>query len=626
MKQQHRILSLAVALALSSPAVASGAIQATDLDTIVVTATRTEINAEDANVPVQVIDRAAIERSQATSMVDLLRGRAGINLANQGGPGKLSSVFLRGTESDHVLVLVDGVRIGSASAGMVMFQDLPLEQVERIEIVRGPRSSLYGSEAIGGVIQVFTRRAAQGEGWRPDFSMGIGSNRLRQASAGIGRSGERGWFQAQGAWQRTDGIDSCRGTAEGWGAGCYADEPDRDGYRNASVALRGGGKVGDTVELEGRAMVVDAYNEYDGTVFGGNEADNRQEVFGARLRWRPGARRDFDVRVGRANDKADSYFRDHATGARSFASTFDTRRDTASAQGDFTLAEGQLLSVGLDWMRDRVTGSTAFTVRDRDNAGLFLAWQGDFGAHGFEARLRHDDNEQFGGHSTGSLGYGFAFGKGFRFTASAGTGFKVPTFNDLYYPGGWGNPDLEPEESKTLNLGIAQYGRGWNWTFNAFQADVDELIGYDVDFALVNVDEARIRGAELTGFASLGGWDLNAEISHIDPRNRSAGTNHGHWLPRRSRTTARLDVDRGFGAWRFGASAFGSGARYDDAANTSRLAGYGTLDLRLEYAISDDWTLQARASNVFDREYETIAWYNQPGREYGLTLRYAPAN
>ena len=626
MKPQHQLLSLAVAMALSPLAHAGGAIQAADLDTVVVTATRTAINAEDANVPVQVLDRTAIERSQATSLVDLLRGRAGINLANQGGAGKLSSVFLRGTESDHVLVLVDGVRIGSASAGMVMFQDLPLDQVERVEIVRGPRSSLYGSEALGGVIQIFTRRATAGSGLRPNASIGIGSHGLRQAAAGIGSTGEQGWFQVQGAWQRTDGIDSCRGTAAGFGAGCYVDEPDRDGYRNASASIRGGTRVGDTLELEAHAMVADAFNEYDGTVFGGNESDNRQQVFGGRLEWRPGAGTGIGVRIGRADDKATTHYVDPASGARSFASTIDTRRDTASVQGDFVLGDAHVLSTGVDWMRDRVTGSTDFTVRDRDNTGLFLAWQGGFGAHSLDASVRHDDNEQFGGHSTGSLGYGFAFGGGYRFTANLGTGFKVPTFNDLYYPGGWGNPGLEPEESETLNLGIARFGDGWNWTLNAFQTDVDELIGYDVDFALVNVDEARIRGAELTGFFSLAGWDVNAEISHIDPRNRSAGPDHGNLLPRRSRNTARVDVDRAFGDFRVGLSAFGSSARRDDAANLVRLAGYGTLDLRVEYAINADWTLQARASNVFDREYETIAWFNQPGREYGLTLRYAPVD
>ncbi|GGK14210.1 TonB-dependent vitamin B12 receptor [Luteimonas terricola] len=620
MKPQYQTLSLAVALALSPMAWAGGGMQATDLDTIVVTATRTAINAEDSNVPVQVLDRAVIERSQASSLLDLLRGRAGINLANQGGPGKLSSLFMRGAESDHVLVLVDGVRIGTASAGMVMFQDLPLDQIERIEIVRGPRSSLYGSEAIGGVIQIFTRRA--GSGLRPNVSLGIGSNHHRQASAGIGQTGERGWFQVQGAWQRSEGIDSCRGTAEGWGAGCFADEPDRDGYRNASVSLRGGRKLGETVDVEGHALVADAFNEYDGSVFGGNESDNRQQVLGGHLRWRPNDRADVNVRIGRADDKADNHFFDHASGVRSFASNFGNRRNTGSVQGDLAVDDEHLLSAGVDWLRDEVTSSTAFTVDSRDNTGVFLAYQGSFDAHSVEASVRHDDNEQFGGHATGSVGYGFKFGNGFRFTASAGTGFKVPTFNDLYYPGGWGNPELQPEESRTLNLGIAQFGKGWNWTFNAFQTDIDDLIGYDTDFALLNVDEARIRGAELTGFASLAGWDVNAEISHIDPRNQSAGSNHGNWLPRRSRSTARVDVDRGFGDFRFGVSGFGSGARHDDAANLVRLPGYGTVDLRLEYAISSEWTLQARVTNVFDREYETIAWYNQPGREYGLTLRY----
>jgi vitamin B12 transporter len=371
--------------------------------------------------------------------------------------------------------------------------------------------------------------------------------------------------------------------------------------------------------------VADAFNEYDGSVFGGNEADNRQQVFGGRLRWRPTDAADVNVRIGRADDKATSVHADHATGMRSFASRIDTRRDTASVQGDFAFGGAHLVSTGIDWMRDRVTASTDYTVDSRDNAGVFVAWQGGFGPHALDASLRHDDNQQFGGHSTGSVGYGLKFGDGFRFTANAGTGFKVPTFNDLYYPGGWGNPALEPEESRTLNLGLARFGNGWNWTVNAFQTDVDELIGYDAGFALVNVDEARIRGAELTGFLSLGGWDLNAEISHLDPRNRSAGPDHGKLLPRRSRNTARIDIDRGLGAFRFGLSGFGASGRNDDAANTTRLAGYGTLDLRVEYAISAQWTLQARASNVFDRDYETIAWYNQPGREYGLTLRYQSA-
>ncbi|MGE8281326.1 MAG: TonB-dependent receptor domain-containing protein, partial [Stenotrophomonas sp.] len=229
---------------------------------------------------------------------------------------------------------------------------------------------------------------------------------------------------------------------------------------------------------------------------------------------------------------------------------------------------------------------------------------------------------QFGNHTTGSLGYGFAFGNGLRLTASAGTGFKAPTFNDLYYPG-FSNPLLQPEESKSLNLGIAQYADNWNWTFNAYETRIDQLIGYDSSFALVNVAEARIRGAELTGFVSLAGFDINAQASFTDPRDHTSGAaTYDNLLARRARTSGRVDVDKSFGPLRLGVTAAGSGHRFDNAANSVRLAGYGTVDLRVEYAINDAWSLQAKAANVFDREYETVAWYNQPGREYQLTLRY----
>ena len=623
MKPQYTVLPLAIALALSPAAQASGGAQATELDTIVVTATRTELNAIDSNVPVQVIDREVIERSQATSLLDLLRGRAGMDFANQGGAGKLSSMFLRGTESDHVLVLVDGVRIGSATAGMTSFQDLPLEQIERIEVVRGPRSSLYGAEAIGGVVQIFTRHPVEGP-LQGNFSMGAGNNGFRSASAGIGKRSGRSWFQLQGAWQRTDGINACRGTAAGWGAGCFVDEPDRDGYRNASVSLRGGGEVSDTLEVEGHALLADAFNEYDGSIFGGNEADNRQQVLGTRLKWRPRANVDIDLRAGRSDDRALTRFHDPVDDSRNFASRINTRRFTASAQGDVAIGDDQVLSVGIDWMRDEVEASTAYVEDRRDNTAGFVAWQGRFDAHAFEASLRHDDNEQFGGHSTASVGYGFSFADGWRLTASAGTGYKTPTFNDLYYPV-YGNADLQPEESRTINLGLAHQGPDSGWTFNVFQTRIDELIGYDTGFALLNVDESRIRGAELTAHATLAGWELGAELSHIDPRNLSPGPNQDRLLPRRARDNGRVDVDRALGDFRIGASVLGSGARYDDAANTVRLGGFATVDLRLEYAINDEWTLQARASNLFDRDYETIAWFNQPGREYGLTLRYRPA-
>ena len=618
-------LSLAMALALPGmalPGMALAQQPATELDEVVVTATRTAVPVQDSVVPVQVIDRATIERSQATSLIQLLQGRAGIGLTNQGGAGKLSSLFLRGTNSAHTLVLVDGVRMGSANNGMPTPQDLPLEQIERIEIVRGPRSSLYGSEAIGGVIQVFTRAAARG--LQQNLSLTAGSNQLRQASAGFSQRGERGWISAQGAWQATDGIDACRGTAAGWGAGCYADEPDRDGYRNTSLNLRGGYALTGTMQLEAHLLDVSSFNEYDGSIFGGNEAENRQQVLGGKLRWNPLDALTVTAQAGRTRDEADNYFAD--AGSRVFASRFETRRDIASLQADHQLADTQLVTAGADWYEDRIASDLVFDRSHRDNLGVFVEYQGRFGAHTLQASVRNDENQQFGNHATGSVGWGWALDHGLRLTASVGTGFKAPTFNDLYYPG-FSNPALKPEESRSANLGIAQHGEGWRWGIDAYETHIEQLIGYDDSFNLVNVNQARIRGVEATGFVTVAGWDIEAQASFTDPRDRTAGSHtHDNWLIRRARSSARLDVDRRFGALRAGVTVIGNGHRFDDAANSVRLAGYGTVDLRLEYAINPAWTLQARASNVFDRQYETIAWYNQPGREYQLGLRYRSAN
>jgi len=612
MKLQNHILTLAVLSAL--PLLAAAQDDATALDQVLVTATRTPIALQDSISPAQVIDRAEIERSQAPSLQDLLRGRAGINLNNSGGPGKQSSLFLRGTNSAHTLVLVDGVRINTGDLGLAMLQDLPLAQIERIEIVRGPQSSLYGADAIGGVIQIFTRRNTGS--FAPHLQLGAGSNGLREASGGFGGSGERGWFGTDIAYQHTDGINSCRGDAATF-AGCGADEPDRDGYRNLSMSLRGGYALTDALSVEGTALRAEGENHYDGYY---NYSETLQQVLGGKVVYRPGERFTLTANLGRADNESDNYNGSTWLGAA------QTHRDSASVQADVGLADGQLLSAGVDWSQDNLDGSSAgYRVDQRDNTGVFVQYQGRFGAHQLQASVRNDDNQQFGNHTTGSLGWGMALGGGFRLNASYGTAFKAPTFSDLYDP--WsGVPGLDPEKSKSANLGIAQQGDGWRWGLDVYETRIDDLITYDATtFMMSQVEKARIRGAELTGSISLAGFDLNAQLSHTDPRNRTDGsTQFDNWLARRAQNTARLDIDRSFGGFRAGVTANGAGKRYDDAANTVRLAGYGTVDLRLEYAISRDWSVLGRVSNVFDRDYETVAWYNQPGREYRLSVRYQP--
>ncbi|QDH69038.1 TonB-dependent vitamin B12 receptor [Marilutibacter alkalisoli] len=614
-----KILSLAVAAALATAVSPARAQNATDLDEVTVTANRTAISVNDALVPVEVIDREAIERSQARDLPDLLRGRAGITIANQGGAGKLSTLFLRGAESDHVLVLIDGIRVGSPTSGLVSFQDLPLAMIERIEVVRGPRSSLYGADAIGGVIQIFTRRDREGLHMRGSAT--VGSHDYAQGTAGLGGRSGNAWFGLDTAYTNTEGFDACRGRGPDpsdpfdFGAGCFADEPDDDGYRNRSLSARAGIDATETLSLGVHALRAEGRNEYDGSFQ--NLSKITQQVIGANAQWQPSDVAAFKLVVGRNSDTSDNYKDSNPAGR------FDTDRDSATVQGDFTFARDQMLTIGFDWLRDRVEGSTEYAETSRRNHAGFVQYQGRFGAHSFEASLRRDDNEQFDGHTTGSVAWGMGFGDGWRITAGYGTAFKAPTFNELYFPF-FGNPDLKPEESKSWELGLARRGDAINWRIDAFDTRADNLIAYDAGIFLPNnIESARMRGAEVGMDTELAGWVVNASASFVDTENRE-GFFAGNKLPRRADHNARIDIDRDFGAVRLGLTGVAEGSRYDDVANSTRLGGYATFDLRAEYAFHPDWTLQARVANLFDRKYETVAWYNQPGREWFLTLRYAP--
>ncbi|MBB4591798.1 TonB-dependent vitamin B12 receptor [Xanthomonas cannabis] len=612
------VLAVGLSLCMTNLARAEAAV---DLDEVVVTASRTAQTQDQTLAPVTVIDRAQIERRQVTALQDLLRGEAGVSLANNGGPGKPTSLFLRGTESDQVVVLIDGVRIGSATSGGAALQDLPIEQIERIEIVRGPFSSLYGSEALGGVIQIFTRRP-QGS-FVPMLSVAAGSNNARRYGAGLaGRSegdlGEAGgWYSVNAVHDETDGINAYLDTSSS------AYDPDRDGYRNDSLSAQGGWRFNRQWDADVHALRAQSRNDYDGSVFGGNLSKGVQQAVGGRVRYAPTDALKFTASVGGSSDFSDAYY----DGA--YVSTYDTRRKQGSLQADITTAPG-LLTVGFDWQRDAIASSDNYDADSRIDRAAFAQWQQSFGAQSVQASLRRNDNSQFGGKTTGSLLWGWDVAEHLRLTASYGTAFKAPTFNELYYPD-FGNPLLGPETSNSAELGLrGRYDWG-TWTLSAFQTRISDLIAYDaslVDAAHPfgqpnNIDKARIRGAEAGYETALAGWTLRSALTWLAPQ-ADGEVGHGNWLPRRARQSGRIDADRTVGAFGVGASLFGSGKRFDDLANTERLAGYGLLDLRMSYAISTDWKVQFTANNVFDRRYETARWYAQPGRNYLLTFRYQP--
>jgi vitamin B12 transporter len=301
---------------------------------------------------------------------------------------------------------------------------------------------------------------------------------------------------------------------------------------------------------------------------------------------------------------------------------FASRRDSASAQADIALAGAHLLTLGVDWLRDRIDSGTDFDDTRRANRAAFVQYQGKFGANDVQLAVRRDDNDQFGGETTGTVAWGLNFADAWRITASYGTAFKAPTFNELYFPF-FGNPALRPESSKTYEIGLAWRGDTTRVRVDAFSTNVKDLIAYNAAIFLPdNIQRARLRGAELRVDSTLLGWDIGASASWLDPEDRTTGND----LARRARDTARIDLDRGFGKFRLGFTGVAQGDRFDNLANTRRLGGHATLDVRAEYVFADDWTLQGRVSNVFDKDYETAAFYNQPGREFFVTLRYRRAD
>lgn len=598
-------LSIATAIAFGSAAMAATTGAGADADDpvatvapIVVTATRTAETADETLTPVTVVTRDDIERLQANSVQDVLRGLPGLTFARNGGRAQSTETYLRGTTNSQVLVLIDGIRVGSATSGGFGFQQISLEQVERIEVVRGPRASLYGSDAIGGVIQIFTRRG--GGDPVPHGRVGIGSRGARDASAGVSGGGDRGWFSLTADAAREDGFD------------VYAPrEPDADGFRSTGGSARAGYRFENGLEAEGRVLRHESDSEYDGTF--SNESEALQSVYAGTLSHSPIEGWRAALSAGRSKDDSGNFLDGE------FKSRFVTRRDHATIQNDVDLGEEHLLTFGLDYVRDRVSGTTDYEVKERRNRAGFVQLLGKFGEHEAQIAARHDDNEQFGNANTGSIAWGWQLHDAFRLTASYGTAFKAPTFNNLYWPGS-GNPDLEPEESKTFDLGAAGRHGPARWSVNVFRTEIENLIVFPPpDYRPKNVERAEIRGLE----ASLGtralGFEAGASLTLLNPRNRTEGGN----LIRRPSRSLRLEIDRPTDRFDLGATVYAESGRYD-SGGAVRLGGFYTVDLRAEYRVSADWSVQGSIENLLDREYETIQDYNQPGRGVFLTLRYRP--
>lgn len=611
----HRIFLALLISASIQPAIAeTPPTKPTELDPIIVTATRSEEKLSETLAPVIVITRADIDRLQPRDFQDLLVGLPGVSIANSGGPGKATTLFLRGANSDHVIVLIDGIKIGSVTLGTTAFEQIPVDQIDHVEIVRGPRSSLYGSEAIGGVIQIFTKRGTTGGGVVPSFAIGGGNLGSGKLETGVrGSVGTGGWYNVGLSGETTDGIN----------AQPAANEPDNDGFHSVAGSLSGGWNFANGAEISANWLRARSRNEFDGAFQ--NTADSTQQVFGINTHFTPLSPWRVTLSAGESQDLSDNF---HDPAPPATHSSFKTFRDNYSWQNDLSIAAGQLLSLGVDYQHDSVNSSTNYTENSRDDTGVFTQYQGEFGGHAVAASFRHDNNEQFGGHDTGGAAYAYHFSNGIRLGASYGTAFKAPTFNQLYFPFGFGVPTFQPEKSSSIELNAGGSHRAfngtWNWALNGYETKIDNLIVLTPSFTQQQIGKALIRGLELQLGGQWQAWRVQNYLTWMEPRNQSGDANNGNVLTRRARRTARVDLDYDFGIATLGASLNGIGRSYNDLANAQPVAGYGTLDLRAGWQMLPRWQLQLKAANVFDRRYETVKGFAQLGSTYFVTVRYTP--
>ena len=577
---------------------------------LVVTATRMAQTIDQSLVPVSVLTREDIDMSPATSLPELLSQLPGVDFSNNGGLGKDSSLYLRGTSSKHTLVIIDGIRVGSATLGSTPFQDIPLAQIDRIEVVRGPRSSLYGSDAIGGVIQIFTKKPEPGIS--RSASLGTGNHDTREASASLGVSAEQGGFAVNLSHLKTDGIDA-QPTVNS----------DKDGYERTSASINLNLNITDASKIEITALHTDANNQFDSRSASFNDyAKNMQQSLGGRLTTELSDSWSLSAGVNEHRDESETF--DNAP------SSIQTKRYGADIKSDHYLSDSQILTFGMDYQKDQISSTKAYMGDERDDIGIFGQWQAEYGKLGVLAGLRHDNNETFGAQYTGNINLGYQLDKKRRVLASYGTAFKAPTFNDLYWPGA-GNPNLKPESSQSAELGYEFKTKSYNYGARFFVTDIDDLIDWactadcDGDYVTVfpfwqpsNINNARIKGLELESGFTLGQWSGRASASLLDPRNRDSDK----FLAKRSRRTLQFNLTRRFNALSASAGLLAQGERFTNASNTAKLPGFAVVSLKTRYDLAKNWALEAKVNNLFDKAYSTNPGYNSLDRTYLLSLSY----
>ena len=590
---------------------------------VVVTASRTPQEKANVIADLTVISREEIEHAGQSTFVELLQSQPGVEITSNGGAGSNSSIFLRGTNSNQVVVLVDGLRISSVTDGRTNFGNIPLSQIDHIEILRGPASSLYGQDALGGVIQIFTKRGDS----TPRFNAAIGYGNYNTKSADAGFNGRMNdvKFSINVSSLTTDGFSALQIKNDA--------RSDRDGYRNLSVngamsyLLSDNNEIGvQFLNSDGHAKYDNEYNDFN------NFANYKQSTIGLFSKNKIAENWKSTLKISNAIDE-----NNNQTSATSSNNVKSEQRQY-SWQNDFSLPVGTLTALD-ERLEQRVTSNTEYIATKRNSNGLFLGYLVNIENQSLQANIRRDDSSQYGTHVTKGLGYGYQLNGNWHASASYGTAFKAPTFNDIYYPpyydggyvgacGCWvaqNNPNLKPERSENFEAALKYANESQTAALTIYHNKIRDFIALDTNYLPANYN-ATLKGLTLSASQSWDGWLLKGNVDLQSPKN----TDDNKLLIRRAREHGAFDLSNKWGDWLFDSQLIASSSRFNDEGNLNRMAGFAILNISANYKIDDAWSAQAKLNNLLDKNYALSLSnfdgtpYNQPGANVFFSLRYTP--
>ena len=550
-------------------------------ETIIVTATRQPTKLKNVLASANVITRGDIERINPRDIGSLLNRVAGLSFRDSGGRGSVGGLFIRGSTPGQSVILVDGMRVSAATVGLASIQSIPVDSIERIEIVKGPLSGLYGADAVGGVIQIFTKSHGD-KGIHPEVTASFRTDDTQKYSGTLSGENSKASFNLTVGYEDSQGFDRTSIKTGG--------NADRDEYDEININFGANVRASEKFHTRVGILRADNYSAFDNTFGADSGFDSKGRIENSTIKF-----------VLQSSDRIRStldvgYFKDELV-TPAFNSDITTRRSSVSGQTDFSINSDHTITLGLDYYDEKVSTLANFEETSRDNLGGFFQWQGKLTGFSFVGNLRFDDNQAYGDDFNGSIAIGYQLLEDLSASASFGTAFRAPSFNDLFFPF-FGTPTLSPEESESVELALSGEISNTDWRLSAYHNSLDNLIGVDpTSFTAANITKATLKGVEFEFETSIQNWIIHGNLNYLDAKDDTTN----EYLDDRAKFSTSFEIQRSLGKLGINADIQAESGRHD--LSGASLKGHAIAGIGLQYRFNRQVEISSRIDNLWDEKY-----------------------